>query len=188
MFCKNCGTKLTDEAGFCTGCGAKIERTPNAPSQSEPKPAPLPRAAVQKPLKDRIFNWLMIPVGILLLIMGLGHLSLAVAGNPATAQVTDCEQVLFLNNDDSTRNPSRYKLEYQFSVNGERYTGSVTRVFPGGSQTRQTIPVRYLPFWPPVNAEDSDVNPAGPVMLGAGILLLLLGVRRKIKNGRKLHV
>lgn len=53
---------------------------------------------------------------------------------------------------------------------------------------RQTIPVRYLPLWPHVNTEESDMNPAGLVMLGAGILLLAAGVRKNsvigIKTGR----
>jgi hypothetical protein len=50
---------------------------------------------------------------------------------------------------------------------------------------RQTIPVRYLPLWPHVNTEESDMNPAGPVMLGAGILLLAAGVRKKLRNRYK---
>ncbi len=45
---------------------------------------------------------------------------------------------------------------------------------------RQTILVRYLPLWPHVNAEDSGgMNPAGRVMLGAGILLLVLEMKRE---------
>jgi hypothetical protein len=112
--------------------------------------------------------------------LGIGQLALGVAGRTATAQVIGYEQVLFINNDDSTRNPSRYKLEYQFSVNGERYTGSVTRVFSGGSHMRQTIPVRYLPFWPHVNAEDGETaGLAAPVMTGLGAALLVLEVKRK---------
>jgi len=107
-------------------------------------------------------------------------MAIAVVGRTATAQVTGYEQKYIIQNDESTRNPSRYKLDYAFSVNGERYTGSVTRVFPGGSHMRQTLPVRYLPFWPHINAEDSGgMNPAGPVILGAGILLLVLEMKRK---------
>lgn len=131
----------------------------------------------------------MIPVAIILILLGIGSMALVVAGRTVTTQVTGYEQVLYLNNDDSTRNPSRYKLEYRFSVNGELYTGSVTRVFSGGSHMRQTISVRYLPFWPHVNAEDSGgVNPAGPVTLGTGILLLVLafsGSRSGCRKGFK---
>ena len=129
---------------------------------------------------------LMIPAAVILILLGIGQLALGVAGSPVTARVTGYEQVIFVNNDDSTRNPSRYKLEYEFSVNGERYTGSVTRVFPGGSHMRQTIPVRYLPFWPHVNAEDGETaGLAGPVMTGLGALLLVITVKRKSRFRNK---
>jgi hypothetical protein len=123
---------------------------------------------------------LMLLAAVFLIFIGIGHMAIAVVGRTATAQVTGYEQKYIIQNDESTRNPSRYKLDYAFSVNGERYTGSVTRVFPGGSHMRQTLPVRYLPFWPHINAEDSGgMNPAGPVILGAGILLLVLEMKRK---------
>jgi hypothetical protein len=129
---------------------------------------------------------LMIPVAVILILIGFGHMALAVVGSTATAQVTGYEQKYIINKDESTRNPSRYKLEYQFSVNGERYSGSVTRVFPGGSHMRQTIPVRYLPFWPHVNAEDGETaGLAGPVMTGLGILLLVLEIKRKFRLRNK---
>jgi hypothetical protein len=61
----------------------------------------------------------------------------------------------------------------------------VTRVFTSGSHMRQTIPVRYLPLWPHVNAEDSDMNPAGTVTLGVGVLALTFGVGRRLRNSNK---
>ncbi len=129
---------------------------------------------------------LMIPVAVILILMGIGQLALSVVGSTATAQVTGYEQQYIINNDESTKNPSRYKLKYQFSVNGERYTGSVTRVFPGGSHMRQTLPVRYLPFWPHVNAEDGGTaDLAGPVMTGLGVLLLAIAVKRKSQPRNK---
>ena len=71
---------------------------------------------------------LLIPVAIILILMGIGCMGLAVVGRTVTAQVTGYEQRPIMNKDESTKNPSRYKLEYQFSVNGERYTGSVTGI------------------------------------------------------------
>jgi len=82
-------------------------------------------------LKDRIMDLLMIPIAIILILLGISQLALGVVGSTVTAQVTGYEQKYIINNDESTRNPSRYKLDYAFSVNGKRYTGSVTRVFPG---------------------------------------------------------
>jgi hypothetical protein len=87
---------------------------------------------------------LMIPIAVILILLGIGQLALGVAGSTVTAQVTGYEQKYIINNDESTRNPSRYKLDYQFSVNGKRYTGSVTRVFPGGSHMRQTALISII--------------------------------------------
>ena len=28
MYCRNCGTKLKDNANFCTSCGEKVKKTP----------------------------------------------------------------------------------------------------------------------------------------------------------------
>ena len=39
MYCKNCGTKLPEDAAFCTVCGAQVENTPPLPAD----PATLPR-------------------------------------------------------------------------------------------------------------------------------------------------
>lgn len=173
MFCENCGTKLPIGAKYCVSCGLDRRRGSIAPQGVDRN------TVVNAPPKKKIMDLLMIPVAIILILMGIGSMALAVAGKTVTAQVTGYEQVMYLNNDESTRNPRRYQLDYQFAVKGERYTGSVTRVFEGGSQMRKTIPVSYLPFWPHVNAEDSGgVNPAGAVMLGAGILLLAFEARK----------
>ena len=184
MFCKRCGTELQAGGSFCSSCGAKTDAiwpdAKQAPRSSQSSPSS-PSAARQS-LKNKLMDWVLLAVSVLVILLGIGYLGLAVAGRTVTAQVTDYEQVLFINNDNSTRNPSRYKLEYSFAVNGQRYTGSVTRVFPNGSHMRQTISVRYLPFWPSVNAEEKDVDPAGPVTLGAGVLLLAYTIRKKVRN------
>ena len=39
MYCKNCGTKLPENAAFCTVCGAQVENTAPLPAD----PATLPR-------------------------------------------------------------------------------------------------------------------------------------------------
>ncbi|MDP3059000.1 MAG: hypothetical protein Q8N36_06040, partial [bacterium] len=101
-------------------------------------------------------------------------------GKTIKASVTAYEQQAIVNNDISTRDSRRYRVEYQFTVNGVRYTGSVTRLFEGGSHIRQTISVRYLPFWPHVNAEDSDeVGLIGPIMIGLGALLLAFRSKKR---------
>jgi hypothetical protein len=178
MFCKHCGIKLLTGAGFCSSCGAKTEA-----GEAVPAPQTLsPRTVAQPPRKHKFVDLLMIPVAIILVLFGIGNTALTVVGSTTTAKVTDYEQVMFVNNDNSSRNPSRYKLEYQFSVNGERFTGSVTRVFSGGSHMRQTLQVRYLPFWPHVNAEYGGMpGPAGLIMIGVGVVALVFWVKKKYR-------
>ncbi len=187
MFCPNCGNPLNKNARFCVSCGAEQRWEDSIPPPTlavnvfnRPKP--------YRSLKDRIMDFIIILVGVILFLMGVGYMGLSVVGREATAQVTEYEQVLFINNDDSTRNPSRYKLKYSFSIDGEQYTGSVTRVFPNGSHIRTTIPVRYLPFWPHVNAEDGKtVGITGPIMIGVSVVVLVFGVKKKsrLKNYRR---
>ncbi len=187
MFCPNCGNPINEHARFCASCGAARRWEDSVPPPAPAVPAST-RPAPRKTLKDRFMDNMLIPVAIILLLMGVGYMALSVVGRTTTAEVTGIEQVLLINNDDSTRNPSRYKLEYTFSVGGEQYTGSVTRVFEGGSHMRSTIEVRYLPFWPHVNAEDGgSAGFAGPVMVGVGVLVLVLGIREKsrLRNKRR---
>lgn len=184
MFCANCGNEINKDARFCTACGAALQ-TQAQPAATVPVQAPasviLQNATVKKPHKKGLMDFLMIPVAIILLLMGSGSMALTLIGKTVTAQVTGYEQVIITNDDNSTRNPSRYKLEYQFVVNGERYDGSVTRTFEKGSHMRKTLRVRYLPPWPHVNAEDGTTKMvlAGPVMIGAGILLLVFWIKKR---------
>jgi hypothetical protein len=176
MFCRYCGTENPAQASFCSGCGTK---TGDLMDASQSTSASKRKFTCQSP-KKRLIDQLMIPIAVILILLGLSQLALKVAGSQAKAQVTGYEQVLLANNDESTRNPNRYKLDYQFAVGGERYTGSVTRIFEGGSHMRQTISVRYLPFWPHVNAEDGEkAGFAGPVMVMAGVAVFVFGVKKK---------
>lgn len=141
---------------------------------------PLPGQHVSnvKHSKQSVYRVVLIITGVLLLFLGSGRIALATIGKPVKAQVTQIEQVLFIYDDNSTRNPSRYRLDYRFSLDGRTYSGSVTRVFQAGSHMRQTLPVLYLPMWPSINTEDQPVDPSGPILLGTGVLLLFLSFRR----------
>lgn len=185
MFCRNCGARLPEESRFCAACGAPIQTAaPAAPPAAAAPTVPGAESKVRRHQKS--IRLLSIFSGILVALLGLGYSALTLAGAAATARVTGYEQALFLNTDDSSRNSSRYKLSYEFSVDGERYTGSVTRTFANGGQMRQAIAVRYLPFWPHINAEDNDGTAfVGPVMVAAGILMVVFEVKRKPKMKRK---
>lgn len=115
MFCRHCGIELSDGAKFCAGCGAQLPVR-----QAVPAPAPAramnPNTAAEAPRKKGIMDYLMIPMAVILILIGIGHMALAVVGRTVTAQVTGYEQALILNNDESTWDSRRYELEYQFSV------------------------------------------------------------------------
>ena len=123
-------------------------------------------------------KYLMLITATILILLGIGQIALTVVGRTATGYITNYEKQLLLNNDDSTRNPSRYKVDYQFAVDGKRFTGSVTKIYERGipaksDGTAQNISVRYLPIWPHVNAEDSNKESvAGPIMLIVGVLMV----------------
>lgn len=179
-FCQNCGTSLTEQSLYCPVCGAKNEKQTLVPQMAA---RPVKSQSGGKARKKSA-DILLLIVAVLIFSLGAGTMALTVVGRATKAQVISYEQMLYLNNDDSTRNPGRYKLAYQFTVNDEQYTGAVTRVFAGGSHMRQTISIKYLPFWPHVNAEDSNtVALTGSVMIVAGILMALLAVKKK--KGRK---
>ncbi len=186
MFCSNCGNAADENTRFCASCGAALRRENPIPPPAPAVPVSGQPAAPRKPLKDRIMDWLLIPVAIILLLMGFGYMILSVAGRATTAQVIGNEQIYIVNNDDSTRDSRRYKPEYEFAAGGKHYTGSVTRIFGGGSRTRSTVAVRYLPFRPHVNAEDGGAaGLVGSVMPGAGIVALVLGIRGKFRLRNK---
>lgn len=122
---------------------------------------------------------MLIPFGIILILMGISFSLLTFAGRDINARVIASEQILILHNDPSSWDSRRYKLEYQFPVDGKEYTGSVTRIFENDSHIRTTIPVRYLSFWPHINNEDGvQMIVGGPLMLGAGILSMIAGRKR----------
>ena len=131
----------------------------------------------------KVIRFLLIVVAIIVIFLGAAFSALVLAGKTATAQVTSYEQVIILNTDDSTRNPSRYKLMYQFAVDSKRYEGSYTGVFEKGSHMKKNLRVRYLPFSPHVNTMDkTETIFAGPVLIGVGILMLLGSRRQKTRK------
>lgn len=121
---------------------------------------------------------LLFIVALMLIIMGVGNIALQVAGKSTVAKVMDYEQVLYLSNDDSSRNPNRYKVNYQFAVEGQQYRGSVTRVFKDGSHMRETMAVLYLTMRPSINGEDrGNLSPTGLVLIASGVVLFILSLR-----------
>ncbi len=181
MFCANCGRPIYKNARYCPFCGAENSAAlEEAPGQSPLAVTERGRIAVGKgSIKEKIWRIFSLPLAVILILIGSGYLVLPLAGRRVEARVTACEQVLVLQDDPSSWDSRRYRLKYQFFVNGEGYTGSVIRIFKNGSQVRNTLPVRYLSFWPSVNAEEAvQLSVAGPIFLAAGVLLLVISRRK----------
>lgn len=180
MNCLNCGKVNPQSSRFCVSCGTPIMSASASSTSNSTNQRMKPPENGKATLKKRWIDSLMIVVAVILIIMGIGYMGITWIGITVKAQVMDIEQVLFVNNDSASRNPSRYKLEYQFMVKGQSYHGSVTRVFRNGSHMKSTISVRYLPFWPHVNTEDgTEMVLVGPVMLGLGIFIFCMSVKGK---------
>lgn len=129
--------------------------------------------------KKWVYRGVMSIAGLMIFMMGIGNMILQVRGKLVTAKVTGYEQVLFLSNDDASRNPSRYRLEYQFTVEEVSYRGSVTRVFKEGSHMRETLPIRYLSIRPSMNAEDSSKTDfIGLGMMLGGVFIFSMAFRQ----------
>ncbi len=132
-------------------------------------------------MKKKFFDLLFFFLGLIIIFLGMGHVALFAIGETVTAEVYEVSQQAMVQNDASTRNPSRYTLSYRFTVEGTSYSGHVTRVFEGGSHRRSTLKVRYLPFWPHVNHEDQGgVDLQGLLSMGVGILVIFFALRGKI--------
>lgn len=67
IYCKNCGTKLTDGAKFCVNCGAKTKQDQPA-TVSKPTPSNEKVAKKKKPIHKRWWFWVMIVFLVLALL------------------------------------------------------------------------------------------------------------------------
>ena len=177
MFCTHCGKPLREGARFCPSCGRAL----NAAEAASAAPPPGAAAGQRKPKRS-------IPailLALLLLAFAVSQMALGLIGVTATAAVTDYERRIHVGpgqDEDNTRDPTRYELFYRFTAaDGKEYTGSVTKSFPHGIRTAsnnepQTLAVRYLPFMPHINAPDGETNILpGILLLGFAALLFVIG-------------
>lgn len=158
--CTNCGTKLEHNPRFCSSCGA----------QRQQDAAPFLR-------KKRSF--IAILVAILVVLAGFQFMALGIVGKTATASVTSAVQDR-QSYGETSPNPNRYRVQYAFSVDGETYAGSASLIFKQGVHSSQTIRVRYLPYYPAVNAPTDQTNiTSGLLLTGFGAFLLVMAVQGK---------
>lgn len=179
-FCPKCAAPVNPGARFCPHCGAVHSPfPPAAPERNGVAPAGKGkrvggRASLTAGVSVHLASG---PLIVLFVLAGIAYLVLLAAGHSDLAQVTG-RQPGFLNEQLSSWGYRCDKLEYEFSVNDERYHSSATRISPNGAPVEETIPVRYLPFLPQFNAGNGVLLVvAGPALLGAGVLLLM--IRRK---------
>jgi hypothetical protein len=189
-YCWNCGAQLVQGTRFCTSCGASLEQevqnnqphTPIAPTQY---PAPNYSAAVPPVRRKKKVSVILIVVSLLLILLGVQNMSLSIIGKTAAARITKATHDT-RSYGNKKPDPNRYRIHYEFFVNGERYTGSANQVFKQGIVSTQTIQVCYLHYWPGINAtaKNSKVT-GGLVLMGLGMLLLVMGIKGKISFGRR---
>ena len=112
-------------------------------------------------------------------------ISLSIAGKTAAARITDVRQDTD-SYGDSLPDPTRYRIKYEFSVDGERYTGGDSVRFPRGVRSDQNIQVRYLAFAPGMNSPASEVKvTTGLILIGLGGALIFLGSTGKLQVSRR---
>lgn len=186
MYCKHCGKRLKDNARFCTFCGA--ERQGAAPSglhgtPVNQQPYQISSASVSDatpPLRKKR-SAIAIVVAILVIFVGVQFMALSIVGKTMDAAVTDARQDR-KSYGQTMPNPNRYRIQYSFSVRGEQYGGNTSLIFKHGIREDQKIKVRYLPYYPAINAPADDTNIlAGLFLTSLGSFLLVMGVQGKAR-------
>jgi hypothetical protein len=192
MYCKYCGTKLEHNARFCTSCGAQRQQDAvppegyGAPVNLPPQRGAAPASAAASPSRKKR-SVIAILVAILVILAGFQFMSLGIVGKTATASVTSVRQDR-QSYGETSPNPNRYRVQYAFSVGEESYEGSASLIFKQGVSSTQTIQVRYLPYYPAINAPADQTKIMGGLLLtGFGAFLLVMAVQGKagIRRARR---
>ena len=188
MFCKNCGTRQTDDARFCENCGSPLDAATYGIRDLTAKRRPL--------------GMLMkILVGLLLVIVLTQSMLLSVFGVNTTAVVYQTGRKEYTSDDDQY-DQTRFELGYRYTVAGETYEGSDTMYFVNGYVTQtgadgkpvpKTAVVRYLPSvprWSRIVSVPGGKRGSNPMnepfgWLGVVLLILMLAVVRIRRRARK---
>lgn len=189
MYCKNCRARLEENTRFCTSCGTERQQGA-APSGTYGSPVSLPSqrgtasASTAWPKKSkRRGKVFAITVSILLILLGVQSMSLNMVGKTTDAAITDARQDR-RKYGVGTPDPRRFRIDYAFSVDGESYAGSARLILKHGVRENQKIRVRYLPYYPAINAPAENTKILGGMLLtGLGTFLLVLGVKGKVTTG-----
>ena len=105
------------------------------------------------------------------------------AGKSASATVTDVKQVV---NETSDKMDHNYRISYKFTVDGKKYTGSISRnkVFNASTlpSTGSQVAIKYVPAAPFINGDKNESPLTGLLLGGLGLVLMVFGVKpaRKI--------
>ena len=166
---------------FCSSCGASLKQA-GVPQSNTPADC-----AIKEPKSwRRLFGLAgVILIALALFAVGIQSMALGIAGKPATAGITSHRQSSY-GSGSRNSDPNRYTVHYVFYVDGQRYTGSTTRIFKYGIRSNQTIAVRYMPGMPGINAAENDTKIiTGPVMIGLVLLILIPGIRGHMKHSKR---
>lgn len=181
MFCNNCGKQNDERALFCKNCGFSIKSTGRENFD-------VSTSGSFKLKKQRISFGVLI-LSLLLATFAFSQMGLLIVGSTTIADVYEYEQRIYIGGGDSTRDPTRYEVFYEFYVDGKRFTGSTMMNFPYGiTVTSEGMPenvtVRYISVMPHINSPDGEIDilPFTILLLLSG-LLLFIGLRGKVQIG-----
>lgn len=128
-------------------------------------------------------------VGIALILMALGNLSLFFFGESTTAKVTTRR---YGGADDNRPVSQRYEWSVDYTFNdkdGKNHSGHTTR---RGNDMAVKVENRvyYFPFAPFINSFESEAEPniGQPLLIGIGIFLLFVMNKKKKKGVTKFTV
>ncbi len=189
--CHHCGAALPAGAIFCARCGTRHGESSGAEQDLvavvTARHARKRSATVSSPgggsgVLKRVG---MILLGLVILAFGLSQGLLLVVGDTRSGVVTEVgarqRQSSGFTVGDKKRYEYVYPVKYAFTAsNGQSFSGKFD--FPQGEKlpprTGSTVQVRYLSFYPPMNAVSDDLSFSMTSLLlmvvGGGILLVSL--------------
>lgn len=181
-FCTGCGNKLYGKDKFCTECGKFSGNDPEGKILEYPYTGGVTPA---KPKKKMLLQVITVIAGILLIFLGVQSMVLNIFGRNTNAVIVRATQSTSA--DDSGFTDSRlFDIQYEFFVDGEKYTGSSTKLFEYGLRTDIPVTVRYLPQRPRINALIEDTGGfTGIFFIVLGGVIIIFGIKANIKFIKK---
>ena len=120
----------------------------------------------------------LLMIGIVIIVVGIITVSQHTENYlETTAKVTKVTELPY-----DEDNGIQYDVEFSYTVDGREYTGTFSNM-PSGYTAGQEISVFYDPQNPEHTANSRSGKIIGPVMIGIGALVVIIGVVIIIRKG-----